>query len=121
MKTAIFVYGTLQRGQRNHKRVLGQQFRVAAQTLPRYRLYDCGRYPALVDDPANGIAVCGEVWEVNDDVLNEMDEYESAPNLYSRRTVLLQGWDSTVQAYFFNGDISGLKDCGNRWPPEEKI
>ena len=121
MKTAIFVYGTLQRGQRNHKVLLRQQFLGAAQTLPRYRLYNCGRYPGLVDDPENGISIQGEVWEVSDDVLNKMDEYEGVPTLYSRRQVLLQNWHSPVQAYFYKQDITGLNDCGGRWPPEEKI
>jgi gamma-glutamylcyclotransferase (GGCT)/AIG2-like uncharacterized protein YtfP len=116
MKTAIFVYGTLKSGQRNNDLLSGQQFLGAAQTLPCYRLYDCGRYPALVEDSKNGIAVQGEVWEVSDEVLRKMDEYEGVPNLYSRRPILLQNWNSPVQAYFYRGDVAHLTDCGDRWP-----
>jgi gamma-glutamylaminecyclotransferase len=121
MKTAIFVYGTLQRGQRNHKALRGQQFLGAAQTLPRYRLYNCGQYPGLVDDPQSGISIQGEVWEVSDDVLCKIDDYEGVPTLYSRRPVLLQNRDPTVEAYFYNGDISGLRDCGDCWPPQRSF
>jgi hypothetical protein len=32
----------------------------------------------------------------------------------------LQGWESEVQAYFFNGDVIRLKVCGDHWPQEEK-
>ena len=60
MKTAIFVYGTLKRGQRNHNFLSDHEFLGDAQTEARYRLYDTGRHPALVDDPENGVGVRGE-------------------------------------------------------------
>jgi gamma-glutamylaminecyclotransferase len=115
-KTTVFVYGTLKRGQRNHALLRDQEFLGQAQTLPRYRLYDCGRYPALVHDPANGVAVSGEVWSVSEEVLRKMDEYECAPELYSRQEVILQDFHSPVVAYFFNRPIAELKDCGGQWP-----
>jgi len=117
MKTAIFVYGTLKRGQRNHHFLNNQKFLGDAQTEPRYRLYDAGRHPALVDDPQNGIAVQGEVWQVSEETLQKLDEYEGMPDYFSRKSIHLQGWDTSVQAYFFNGDVTNLKDCGDCWPP----
>jgi gamma-glutamylaminecyclotransferase len=121
MNTTIFVYGTLKRGQRNNEMLFGQQFLGPAQTLPHYRLYDCGRHPALVDNPENGVAVRGEVWQVSEETLHKLDEYEGVPDYFSRRPISLQGWDSPVEAYFFNGDVTHLKDCGDDWPPEDKI
>jgi len=121
MKNTIFVYGTLKRGQRNDHLLLDQQFLGTAQTLARYRLYDCGRHPALVPDPGNGVAVRGEVWQVSKETLQKLDEYEGVPDYFSRRPILLQGWDSPVEAYYFNGDVTRLKDCGDHWSPEEKI
>lgn len=120
MKTAIFVYGTLKSGQQNNDLLFGQQFLGPARTSPCYRLYDCCGYPALVDDP-EGVAVQGEVWEVSDEVLRNLDEYEGLPNLYSRRPILLQGSNSPMQAYFYRGDVAHLKDCGDHWRPEDKI
>ena len=115
-KITVFVYGTLKRGQRNHALLQDQEFLGQTRTLPRYRLYDCGRYPALVHDPANGVAVSGEVWRVSEEVLRKMDEYEGAPELYSRAEILLEAFNQPVVAYFFNGDVTCLKDCGGEWP-----
>ncbi len=116
MKTTVFVYGTLKRGQRNHSLLQDQEFLGQARTLPRYRLYDCGRNPALVHDPVGGVAVLGEVWKVSDEVLRQMDAYEGAPELYSRRVILLEGLDKSVAAYFFNGNVADLNACGDQWP-----
>ncbi len=121
MKRTVFVYGTLKRGQRNHHFLADQEFRGEAKTLPHYRLYDCGSHPGLVEDTQNGIAVRGEVWQVCDEVLQKLDEYEGVPDYFLRKPILLQDWDSQVQAYFFNGDVMGLKDCGSRWPPEHSL
>ena len=121
MSHVIFVYGTLKRGQRSHHILRDQVFIAETRTQTIYRLYDTGSHPALVDDREKGIAVRGEVWQVNDETLRKLDEYEEAPDYFSRRTIQLQGWESEVQAYFFNGDVSRLKDCGDRWPREVMI
>ena len=118
VKTTIFVYGTLKRGQRNHGLLSDHQFLGLALTLPHYRLYDSGRHPALVDDPENGVAVRGEVWQVSKETLQKLDEYEGVPDYFSRRPIFLKGWDLPMEAYFFNGDVTHLKDCGDHWPPD---
>jgi gamma-glutamylaminecyclotransferase len=118
MKTAIFVYGTLKRGQRNHHFLNDQKFLGEAQTEPRYRLYDSGQHPALVDVSENGIAVRGEVWQVNEETIRKLDEYEGVPDYFARRPILLQNLDAQVEAYYFNGDVANLKDCGDHWPPD---
>jgi len=112
----IFVYGTLKRGQRRHELLLGQVFLREAVTLPRYRLYDNGRYPCLVEAPESGVAVTGEIWQVEEDVLKRLDDYEGVPDLYVRRRILLQEQASPVWSYFFCGDVTDLKDCGSAWP-----
>jgi gamma-glutamylcyclotransferase (GGCT)/AIG2-like uncharacterized protein YtfP len=124
MSTRVFFYGTLKRGQRSHHLLRDQEFLGEAKTLCCYRLYDCGQHPALVDDPRNGIAIHGEIWRVSDETLEKLDEYEGVPDYFSRRPILLQGErgvstprspDYDVQAYFFNGDVSSLKNAGDRW------
>jgi len=114
-RTRVFVYGTLKRGGRNHRLLAGQSFECEAATLPRYRLYDRGPYPCLVDD-VNGMAVRGEVWAVDDTTLRRLDEYEGVPTLYTRKEIPLAGVPGPVLAYFYNGDVSGYPDCGDRWP-----
>src|SRR5690242_2147493 len=90
-RTRVFVYGTLKRGQRNHRLLAGQHFEGEAATRPLYRLYDLGRYPCLVEDPANGLAVCGEVWSVDQATLRRLDELEGVPVLFSRKDIALAG------------------------------
>jgi len=130
MNTVLFVYGTLKREQRNNHFLHDQKFLSEAQTRPLYRLYDSGPHPALVEDPKNGVMIHGEVWQVNDEALQMLDEYESVPVLFTRRPIFLRreqsvstprSWDSPVQAYIFNGDVTSLKDCGDRWPPENMM
>ncbi len=116
MKTAVFVYGTLKRGGRNHRLLAGQEFRGEATTLPDYRLYDNGSYPCLVEDLINGVAVQGEVWRVDEGTLARLDECEGVPQLFMRRQIRLADVAAPVVAYFYQGDVSTLTDCGDCWP-----
>jgi gamma-glutamylaminecyclotransferase len=113
--TLIFVYGTLKRGGRSHSFLAGQEFVGAVQTLPYYRLYDCGPYPCLVEDRSHGVAVQGEVWRVDEATLQRLDAYEGVPELYQRRTIELSGGTSPVLAYYYQGDVSANADCGACW------
>src|SRR5215471_201591 len=61
-KTIVFVYGTLKRGERNHRLLADQEFLGAAVTVPRYRVFDLGPYPGLVRDDATGLAVRAELF-----------------------------------------------------------
>src|SRR5262249_53161627 len=76
MTALLFLYGTLKRGCRNHHLVAGQEFLGPARTLPRYRLYDSGLYPCLVEDTMQGCAIAGELWRVEADALERLDEFE---------------------------------------------
>src|SRR5262249_5468067 len=112
----VFVYGTLKRGQGSHLFLAGQEFLGEGQTLPRYRLYDSGRYPCLIEDSPRGTVVRGEVWRVSEEVMRLLDAYEGAPELFRRHEIALAGFDGPVLAYFYNRDVSGYVDCGGEWP-----
>jgi gamma-glutamylcyclotransferase (GGCT)/AIG2-like uncharacterized protein YtfP len=116
MSANVFLYGTLKRGQRSHHLLKDQRFLGEARTAAVYRLFDTGRYPCLVE-AADGVNVHGEIWEVSDEVLLKLDAWENVPELYSRKPITLEDWKEPVWAYVYNGDVSGFKDCGNRWQP----
>jgi gamma-glutamylcyclotransferase (GGCT)/AIG2-like uncharacterized protein YtfP len=116
MSTPVFVYGTLQRGQRNYHLLSRQEFVRAAETEPRYRLYERGSYPCLVEVGSGGVAVRGEVWRVDPATLALLDELEEVPALFDRRPIALAGFTEPVVAYFYQGDVSGLRACGSAWP-----
>ena len=111
----LFVYGTLKRGQRNHRLLTGQEFVAPARTLPHYRLYDTGSYPCLVEDANNGVAVGGEVYRVDESLLPRLDELEGTPKLFWRRQIAVEGFSEPVVAYLYNRDTSNLMDCGEEW------
>jgi gamma-glutamylcyclotransferase (GGCT)/AIG2-like uncharacterized protein YtfP len=114
----IFVYGTLKRGYCRASALSGQRFLGAAATAPAYRMFDCGSYPGLVESD-EGLSIEGEVWEIDIECLQLLDDVEGvALNLYRRgRVKLLAPFDADhVQAYFYRRTTAGLSDCGPVWP-----
>jgi gamma-glutamylcyclotransferase (GGCT)/AIG2-like uncharacterized protein YtfP len=115
-KRVLFVYGTLKRGGRSNHLLAGHEFLAEAQTLPLYRLYDQGDHPCLVEDEKRGVAVRGELWQVDEATLARLDIYEEAPSLFMRREIKVAGQTTPILAYLFQGDVASLKDCGTSWP-----
>jgi gamma-glutamylaminecyclotransferase len=116
--TTLFLYGTLKRGGRNNHLLAGQEFIGEARTLPFYRLYDHGAHPCLVEDRLHGVSVQGELWRVEDTALARLDGYEEVPSYFSRRDIDIDGNAFPTYAYFYEGDVSALKECGSCWPAE---
>jgi len=117
MATNIFVYGTLMRGDTRHRALAGQKFLGDATTSPRYRMYNVGTYPALVESP-EGLAIEGELWNVDEACLARLDDIEGvSEGLYARRAIKLQPpfEASPAEAYFYLESIVGMADCGARW------
>ena len=81
----VFIYGTLRRGSAGSMSIRFPKSRLIAEARVNGRLYDLGPYPGLVSDESNSL-VAGEVYEVDDDLLNQLDEFESSSN-YVRKQV----------------------------------
>jgi gamma-glutamylaminecyclotransferase len=113
-QTTLFVYGTLKRGMSHHYRLAEQDFVGAVQTLPRYRLFACGWHPGLVEASQDGVAVCGELWRVDERTLAELDRFEG-DELFERRPIAIENCAEEVLAYFYKGDLSECQDCGTNW------
>jgi len=121
--TAIFVYGTLKRGLGNAHLLAGQGFLGEARTAERYRMFDCGGYPGITEaeEEGRGIAIAGEIWEVDRACLAILDRLEGiASGLYRRGPVVLApgfGTHGVVEAYFWGRDTGGLRRVtGGDWP-----
>jgi len=113
--TRIFVYGTLKRGFCRAHALRDQRFLGLARTAPRYRLYDVGDYPAMVDDQV-GVSVEGELWEVDEEGLRAIDTIEGVPAWFQRKPVVLEHpADTGAEAYFYCQSVANLADCGSRW------
>ena len=109
----LFVYGTLLR-RCNHPmaRFLADRgFYLGEARMPG-RLYDLGRYPGAVPscDPRDWIF--GDLYDLDDATLAELDAYENAespqPSFFDRRTEqILQGNGQARPAfvYWFHGQL----------------
>jgi gamma-glutamylcyclotransferase (GGCT)/AIG2-like uncharacterized protein YtfP len=81
----VFVYGSLRRGGPGGMPVKFPNAVYAGEGKVRGRLYDLGAYPALwIDD--SGPLVTGEVYEVTDETLSKLDQFELTSD-YQRRRV----------------------------------
>ncbi len=115
-KTLLFAYGSLKRGGRGHKYLMSQRFVGDATTEPKYRIVDLGPYPGLVADDANGLAVRGELYEVDEACLTELDDYEYTPSLYERGAVAIQGHPEKVETFLYTKPIPPKARTGAFWP-----
>ena len=70
----IFVYGTLRPGASNSWRMRGAKYLGESQVAAR--LYRISWYPALRLDKSEANWVHGAIYEVNDELLRELDLYE---------------------------------------------
>jgi gamma-glutamylcyclotransferase (GGCT)/AIG2-like uncharacterized protein YtfP len=108
----LFVYGSLKRGHVHHARLSGARWLGEARTEAGHGLVVYGAYPALVSG-GDGV-VQGELWEVGDALLAELDVFEDVPRLYVRRSVRLDD-GSEAESYFAARDGEFAPVPGGVW------
>lgn len=81
MEALVFVYGTLRRGEGNHRRLATARY-LGATRAAGFRLYDLGGCPAAVACP--GSSVAGEVYAVDGPTLASVDRLEGHPVAWRR-------------------------------------
>lgn len=82
----LFVYGSLKRGGRHHELIAFSRFLGEAETTPGFALetLPSGDYVALVERPGAPSSVPGELFEVDDARLPELDDFEGESYRRSR-------------------------------------
>ena len=116
----LFIYGTLKRGQQRADMLDGQRYLGDVRSCPLYRMYQVEAYPGLVHDEG-GVLLEGELWEVDQECLAELDQVERVDaGLYRRELITLEDpWQgAVVEAYFYLHPVDGLEDCGRCWEGE---
>lgn len=97
----VFVYGTLRLNASNAADTfVGAEY--SHSDAIDGSIYNLGWYPGLILD--NGGIVTGDVFAVTQEQLSRLDEYEGAPNLYSRKRVTTHG-GVEVFVYEYNGSV----------------
>ncbi|WP_166829527.1 gamma-glutamylcyclotransferase family protein [Thalassoroseus pseudoceratinae] len=115
--TFVFVYGTLKRGFCRASALANQQFLGDAQTVPKYRLVNCGDYPGLLASEP-GKSIRGELYAVDVYCLQRLDDIEAVnEDLYRRGPIELESpyHQTPVVAYFYNQDTTNMPECGTSW------
>ncbi len=100
----VFVYGTLKKGQPNYFRMLdpvnGQaEFLARARTVDPYPLVIATEYniPFLLNVPGTGQRVYGEIYRVDQKMLDFLDRFEGCPLWYQRTAVQLEVQDGDAE------------------------
>jgi gamma-glutamylaminecyclotransferase len=96
----VFVYGSLLSGLHNHRHLAGAARTGAGRTLATsFRMFDLGGFPGVVADlqpaPPDG-AIKGELYEVGDDTLADLDRLEGNGRFYTRRVAVVQTDDGRL-------------------------
>jgi gamma-glutamylcyclotransferase (GGCT)/AIG2-like uncharacterized protein YtfP len=111
----LFVYGTLKNGFPAHDLMAGSTFLGEARTVPGFQLYAATKYYPMMVAETTENAVEGELWEVPEYLLSQLDFYEGPS--YERAFIELQEphAEKSVMTYLYRGRVAGLKVIGPRW------
>lgn len=80
----VFVYGSLKRGQPEHRQLGGSPCCGEAQ-LRGLALYDLGPFPMAVASTDPQTLLHGELYQLTHAQLEQLDRFEGAPRLYERQ------------------------------------
>jgi gamma-glutamylcyclotransferase (GGCT)/AIG2-like uncharacterized protein YtfP len=84
-KHLVFVYGSLRSGSPQPMSVRFPHSTFIADAKVTGSLYDLGPYPGLIHNESDSL-VTGEVYEVDDEILKKLDDFEESSN-YLRKQV----------------------------------
>ena len=102
----LFVYGSLKRNGRHHDELAGAQFLGEAETEPGYVLTELGEYWGLLAEPASPSVVQGELFEVSDERLPALDDFEG--EAYERSRLQVRLGPSQTRAAHSRGFLEAL-------------
>jgi gamma-glutamylcyclotransferase (GGCT)/AIG2-like uncharacterized protein YtfP len=94
-KHLVFVYGTLRSGGANAMSIRFPDSKFVADTRVRGRLYDLGAYPGLLLNESSSFVI-GEVYEVDDETLNKLDEFEASSNYLRKQVEISLGAEGRI-------------------------
>jgi gamma-glutamylcyclotransferase (GGCT)/AIG2-like uncharacterized protein YtfP len=91
-KHLVFVYGTLRRGGARPMAIRFPGSKFIADAKVGGSLFDLGSYPGLLLNESNSLVI-GEVYEVDDELLNELDDFEASSNYVRKQVEISLGAD----------------------------
>ncbi len=94
-KHLVFVYGSLRGGSARSMSLRFPQSRFIAEAKVSGILYDLGPYPGMLLNETNSLVV-GEVYEVDDELLQQLDEFEASSNYLRKQVEISLGAHRTM-------------------------
>ncbi|XP_042316330.1 gamma-glutamylaminecyclotransferase isoform X2 [Sceloporus undulatus] len=116
----VFVYGTLKKGQPNYSYMINSangtaRFQGRGLTMEKYPLVIAGKYniPYLLHKPGTGHRVTGEIYSVDDQMLQFLDEFEGCPNVYQRTPMRIEvvAWEGKSIASEERPAVNSVLEC----------
>lgn len=93
LETKLFVYGTLKKGEQNHKKLKNSKFLGKAKTKRKYDLVYNHDSPNLVQ---GNNQITGELYEIDDALLQILDKFEKP---FKRKKITLSTGEA-AESYF---------------------
>lgn len=113
----LFVYGTLKKNFPNFSYLKDAKYLYDAYTIDKFNMIDFGHYPGLVKN-SKGYPVKGEVYEIDKNILEEIDILEGYPSFYNRE--LSPTTNNLVYLYFLEDNDFENKNINYIKPSEGK-
>lgn len=107
MKHLVFVYGSLKRGFGNHFVLGDSTYKGTLVTRDNFTMYSFDAFPAIKKD-THGLPILGELFEVSDKILKDLDTLEGHPTFYKRQPLALSD-GQVVHGYVYVDDICSQK------------
>jgi gamma-glutamylcyclotransferase (GGCT)/AIG2-like uncharacterized protein YtfP len=89
-KHLVFVYGTLRQGGVRAMPDIFPDAKFIGNATVNGDLYDLGAYPGLLVDESNS-SVTGEVYEIDDEILNKLDDIEASSHYWRKQVEVSLG------------------------------
>ena len=100
----LFVYGTLKKDFHNNYLLKESKFLKDVITDDKFPMFmQWESFPYLKNEN-KGYRIKGELWEVDDEKIKELDYFEGVPDLYYRDTLKIDAKD--VFVYFMTEDVN---------------
>lgn len=111
--TLLLVYGTLRPGEPAHGLLVAARPHGPARTEPCFELLHLEAYPGLAR--GGSTSVVGELYEVDEDTLLELDAYEGVPELYRRERVRLDDGREVVAYVLVHAPPDAVRIASGDW------
>lgn len=83
----------------NHDLLFDAKFVKETTTKDKYRMISMGGFPAVLKDQKD-YKIHGEVYEIDDETLEDLDHLEGNGSFYKREKIRVDGFSKPVWMYF---------------------